>query len=65
MKIYFIIVLSILVVACSNKAVYDNIQLSNRQHCQKLPPSQYEDCIKQAQKTYDEYQKERKEALGK
>ena len=53
------------VAACSNKAIYDNIQHSNRRQCAELPPSQYEQCVKQANKPYEEYEKERQEALEK
>lgn len=48
---------------CSNKAVYENIQLHNRQQCSKLPPSQYDDCIEGTDKSYDEYERERKESM--
>lgn len=48
---------------CSNKAVYDNIQLHKRRECSKLPPSQYDDCMGDARKSYDEYERERNDAL--
>lgn len=51
--------------ACSNKAIYDNIQSNNRMDCEKLPLSQYDECIERAEKSYDEYERERKEALEK
>ena len=65
MKIYLVILIALLVGACSNKAVYDNFQLNNRNDCAKLPPSQYEECMERASKSYDEYERERKEALEK
>ncbi len=46
---------------CSHKAVYDNIQINNRNACAKAPPSQYEECIKRSNKSYEEYEQERKE----
>jgi hypothetical protein len=52
-------------VACSNKAVYDNIKLNNRQECVKLPPSQYDECMENTQKSYEEYNRERKEMSKK
>ncbi|MFE8072575.1 hypothetical protein QQM79_16060 [Marinobacteraceae bacterium S3BR75-40.1] len=45
---------------CSNKAIYDNMQHHNRQACNEVPPSQYEDCVERANKSYDEYQRERR-----
>ena len=65
MKIYLTVIFTLLTGACSNKAIYDNIQLNNRQQCAKLPPSQYDECIAHYSKTYDEYEKERKEVIKK
>ena len=65
MKIYLVTVVVLLIGACSNKAIYDNIQLNNRNDCAKLPRSQYDECIERAGKSYDEYERERKEALKK
>jgi len=50
------------VAGCSNKNIYDNIQLNNRNDCAKLPSSQYDKCIESASKSYDEYERERKES---
>ena len=65
MKIYLVIVVTLLIGACSNKAIYDNIQFNNRSDCAKLPTSQYDECIERASKSYDEYERERKEAEKK
>ena len=46
---------------CSNKTVYDNIQKNNRNDCNTVPPSQYEECIKRTNKSYEEYEQDRKE----
>lgn len=61
MKIALFMVIGILMVGCSGRAVYENIQIHNRNECAKLPPSQYEECMAAAQKTYNEYEQERKE----
>ena len=65
MKIYLVTAVVLLIGACSNKAIYDNIQLNNRNDCAKLPPSQYNECIERASRSYDEYERERKETLEK
>ena len=64
-KNYAIAILSLLSVACSHQALYDTIQANERQACQKLLPSQYEDCIRHTEKPYAKYEKEREEVLGK
>ncbi len=60
-----VLVLPLLFVGCSNKAIYDNIQLNNRNECNKVPPSQYDECIERASKTYEEYERERNDTIGK
>lgn len=50
---------------CSNKAVYDNMRINQRNECIKEPPAGYFECIERTQKTYDEYERERKELLEK
>ena len=50
---------------CSNRGVYGGVQASNRNECLKLPPSQYDECMEDANRSYSEYERERKEALGK
>lgn len=46
-------------VACTNKAIYDNIQLNNRNDCIKEPPPLYEKCMERTNKSYQEYQREK------
>lgn len=65
MKIYLVTLITLSIGACSNKVVYDNFQLNNRNDCAKLPPSRYDECMERANKSYDEYERERKEALEK
>ena len=55
---------AILLCACSEKAVYDNIQLNNRLQCDKVPLSEYDDCMSRAGKPYEDYERERQEAAG-
>jgi hypothetical protein len=51
------------ITACSNRAIYDNAQLNQRQECEKQPPLTYRECIAQADQNYDHYQRERNELL--
>lgn len=59
--IYVFLILSI--VGCSNKGTYEGMQASNRLECSKLPPTQYEECMQNANKTFEEYERERRELL--
>ena len=47
--------------ACSNRQVYDAIQKNRQLECQKLPGTQYEECMQQFSEPYDEYKRQRDE----
>ncbi|MEH6782971.1 MAG: hypothetical protein V7688_03765 [Alcanivorax jadensis] len=64
MKKILLLTAAILLSACSEKAVYDNIQLNNRLQCDKVPLSEYDDCMSRAGKPYEDYERERQEAAG-
>lgn len=49
---------------CSSKAVYDNVQLNNRQECLNVPPPQYDECMDRSNKSYEEYKREREVIVG-
>ncbi len=48
---------------CSNKAVYDNIRLYEKNECLKAPPPTQLECMDKASKSYEEYERERKALL--
>jgi hypothetical protein len=49
------------VAGCSNKAIYDKLHLDERNKCVKEPPPTYSECIERANKSYEDYERERKE----
>lgn len=49
---------------CGNRAVYENIQMNKKRECSKLPPSEYEQCMRDVNKPYDEYERERREVIN-
>lgn len=63
MRTMLILLAMLAATGCSNRAMYDNIQINQRNECLKLPPAQYDECMKHASKTYDEYERERQEYL--
>ena len=49
---------------CSSKELYESTQPKyDENECRKLPPHQYEDCINQDAKTYEEYKREREKII--
>lgn len=59
-----LVLVFIMTAGCSNKAVYDNIQHSNRQECAHVPPPQYEECLERSSRSYEEYEREREAVVG-
>ena len=55
-----VILISIGTVSCSNQEVYNHFKRTNTYNCQKLPATQYDDCIKNNSLSHNEYEKERK-----
>ena len=49
--------------ACSNRAIYDNLQVYQRQECRDQPMPSQEQCLERARQSYRAYQRERREAL--
>jgi hypothetical protein len=62
-RFLLLLVLGITAAGCSSRAVYDNIQINQRNDCAKEPPSDYFECLERADKSFDEYQREREELL--
>lgn len=58
-----LLILMLVLTACSNRAVYENIQQNNRNRCIKEPPARYDECMARASKPYEEYEREREEAI--
>ena len=48
---------------CSHRAVYENVQINQRNDCANEPPSTYFECLDRANKSFEEYQRERKDLL--
>ncbi|WP_213998306.1 hypothetical protein [Arsukibacterium sp.] len=47
---------------CSNKAVYQNLQLNKKQECRRLPLTEYDDCMRGMDQSYEEYERQRQQA---
>jgi len=63
MKAKLILSIFLIIVGCSSTTAYESIQAGNRSECSTRPPPQYDECINNANKSYDEYERERKEVI--
>lgn len=63
----FIIVGAMVVSGCgteTSRGGYESFRTVQRYNCLRLPPGQYEDCIKDANIPYADYEREREELLN-
>jgi len=49
--------------ACMNKGVYISLQKHQEIMCNKVPESDYENCMKEAKESYEDYQLKREEII--
>lgn len=54
----------LLLTACSNQQVYNAVQHNQQLECQKLPGTQYEECMRQVSEPYESYEREREELIS-
>jgi hypothetical protein len=63
MKVKLIFLIFLIIAGCSSRVAYESIQASNRSECSKLPLPQYDECMNNTNKSYDEYEHDRKETI--
>ena len=63
MKIYALLCLSMLIVGCSNKGIYQDLQRNKRNECLQVPPAEYDRCMRSMEQSYEAYERQRQEAL--
>lgn len=49
--------------ACSNKAVYQDLQRNKRNECMQAPQSEYDRCMRDMEQSYEDYERQRQKAL--
>lgn len=64
MRVLVLPVIAFLLTACSNQQIYNAVQENRRAECGKPPQSQYEECLRDYDTSYDEYERERQASAG-
>ena len=65
MSKFFLVLVILLLSACSNRAVYETMQSHEREECAKGPAHAYQSCLEATQKPFEEYERERNEAISR
>ncbi len=65
MKTIFFFTIVLFLTGCSNRAVYENIQMHERSKCSKVSPSEYRECREATYKPYSEYEREYNDSINK
>jgi hypothetical protein len=60
-KTILIVFLLLLTSACSYRGMYESIRISRQYECSKFPPSVYDDCMKDMDQSYEQYERERRD----
>ncbi|MBU2069954.1 MAG: hypothetical protein KKE08_18905 [Gammaproteobacteria bacterium] len=63
MKTTLTLCLLLCLTACSNKAVYQDLQRNKRNECLQAPPAEYDRCMRSMDMSYEEYERQRQQAL--
>ncbi len=64
MKSLAILGSAFLLVACTHEQVYNAVQQNQQLECSKLPQVRYEECMKDVDESYKDYERERQELLN-
>ncbi|HHJ35382.1 MAG TPA: hypothetical protein ENJ87_06425 [Gammaproteobacteria bacterium] len=59
-KLFLLILLIVAMTACSKQAWYQSAISSRQKECRDGPVSEYDRCMETTEKTYSEYEKDRK-----
>jgi hypothetical protein len=56
-----LILVSAAISSCSTRNYHEGLRLQQEMECEKQPAADRDECIKRADRNYDEYQRQRKE----
>jgi hypothetical protein len=59
----FAVIMMLTAQACTQRAWYEGVKQSHRNECNKAPPSERDECLRNTSGSYDEYQKKRRGEL--
>jgi hypothetical protein len=48
-------------IACTQQSWYQGVKSAHQAHCMQEPASEYDECMKQSDASYNEYEKNREE----
>ncbi|WP_397472365.1 hypothetical protein [Rheinheimera sp.] len=63
MKTVVLTLMLLFIASCSNKAAYQNLQQNKRNECMRAPAAEYDKCMQNMAQSYEEYERQRQQAL--
>ncbi len=63
MKVFLPLCLLLTLSACNQSGMYKSVQMGQQNACQSLTGSDYDECMAAHSKDYDQYQREREQAM--
>lgn len=61
LTLFILLLMSLM--ACSTKQAYEAIQLKQKNDCQTLQGSEYEECMQRAEQSYEKYKEQRESVM--
>lgn len=55
--------IALLLLGCSNEQIYNAVQENQQMECSKLPQNQFEECVRNYDTPYAEYERARESAI--
>ena len=64
MKFTVLSMITLLLIGCSDKQIYNSVQENRRMECGKLPQNQYEECMRDYSTSYEDYERARQASIN-
>ena len=62
-NLLIISVISVLNISCSNQQIFESLKKRQEVLCQQVPASEYEECMENTKREYEEYDKTREQII--
>ena len=61
---YVVVFLFLTMAACTRQQYYEGMKAGHKASCLEYPESEYEDCVDETKTSFEEYKRQREQAIG-